>query len=156
MIMRRSRAGFSALYGAYGVILVSTLVIGVALSASHGPGPDLERERALARHFLATLLASSVGNATTVEQAVAHACFERNCSAAAWNASSLNATIASLAAPLAHALDRSYILAVTAAGFTVLRSGSLEPRSGQGSASAEIYRPSDRGFAGLALQLGPL
>lgn len=156
--MRRalSRAGFSALYGAFGVILVSTVITGGLLASMGSPTPSQERERALAEAFLETVLRSNVDPATTLEDAVSRSCLAAACGNLTWNASALGAAVERTAGPLARALERSYLIAFTVNGTTDLRVGAAPATAWGGLAVAEVFRPAPTDFVGVTLRLAPL
>jgi hypothetical protein len=151
--LRARRAGFSSLYGAFGVVLVSTLVIGIVLG-SEGPEPQREgRERHLAGLFLDTLLKSSVGNATNFGDAVGAACIHSPCPEGGWNATRLSQAAARIAAPLARALDRAFAVQLSEGGATAFRVGDLPPTARASASQAEVYDRVEVGFVVVAVFL---
>jgi hypothetical protein len=154
-MIRKDRRGFSALYGAFGVLLVATALIGGVLSTLGPREPSPEADRELAGHFLDTVLASHVENGTTLRQALAESCFRVHCSAALWEVSQLRERIGALATPLAQALGRSYTFAVTAENITQLRVGPAGLSEGGATATVEVFRPRVGDFVGVSLLLSP-
>jgi len=150
------RSGFSALYGAFGVILVSAIIIGTVLAAMGGSPPTPERERALARAFLETALRANVDGRTTLQDAIALSCFAAPCGNGTWGPSALAAAVDGVAGPLGRALERSYLLALTMNGTTQLRVGPAAAGAAGGIAVADVFRPAPADFVGVTLRLAPL
>jgi hypothetical protein len=153
--IRGNRRGFSAFYGAFGVLIVSTAVIGGVLATTGTPPASADAERRLAQEFLGALLASDAADGTSLQQALAASCFAAECAPGEWNASAMQAAIAGLAAPLAKALGRNYLVALTALNQTQLAVGDASPAHRAATASAEVFRPSHSDFVGISLLLGP-
>jgi hypothetical protein len=150
------RFGFSALYGAFGVILVSAIIIGTVLAAMGGAPPSPDRERALARAFLETALRANVDGRTTLQDAVALSCFAAPCANGTWSPSALAAAVDRVAGPLGSALERSYLVAFTVDGSTPLRVGPAPAGAAGGIAVADVFRPASADFVGVTLRLAPL
>jgi hypothetical protein len=155
LLARRNRRAFSAFYGAMGVLLVCTAIMGLLLVGHGQAGDTAPRERELASHFLEALLHSTVANGTTLDQALANSCFALHCPRGTWNGSALGAAIDGLAAPLARALDRAYKVAVTAENLTEVRVGNLPPGTNGATAATDIFRPVQGAFLGVSVLLAP-
>ena len=153
--LRGRHGGFSALYGAFGVVLVSAAVAGIVMaSMSAHPATSGER-RQQAEQFLDTVLRSHIDHGITLHQALAFSCFDSNCPGGSWNATALARAIAGLAVPLARALDDAFQIAVTAENQTQLRVGPADPSPDGVVAEADIFRPAEGDFVGLSLYLEP-
>ena len=152
---RRNRRGFSAFYGAFGVLLVSTAVIGGVIATMSAEAPSADADRRLAEQFLDAMLASHAGNGTTLNEALAGSCFSAECPAGSWNASALQAAINGLAAPLAKALERHFLISVTAVNATQFSCGDASALRGGAVASADVFRPRSSDFLGISLLLSP-
>jgi hypothetical protein len=150
---RRNRHAFSAFYGAFGVLLVSTAVIGGIIATMGAQAPSTDVDRRLAQQFLDALLASEAANGTTLNQALAGSCFSADCPASSWNASSLQAAINVLAGPLAKALERHYLISIVAANATQFSCGDAVAVRGGATASADVFRPQSSDFLGISLLL---
>lgn len=153
---RNRRGGFSAIYGAFGVVLASAAVMGGVVASMHAAPADPQAEGDLAAQFLDALLASNIDNATTLRQAISESCFETHCSRGLWNASSLRAALSELAGPLGRSVGRAFMIGITAGNLTQLRVGPAAAAEGGATATAEVFRPRLGDFVGVSLLLSPL
>jgi hypothetical protein len=151
--LRRNRAAFSAFYGAMGVLLVCTAIVGLLMVPHSGTGDSAPREREFASHFLEALLDSTIANETSLTQALANSCFALHCPRGTWNGSALGAAIDRLAAPLARALERTYKVAVRADALTEVLVGNLPAGTNGATAATDVFRPVEGSFLGVSVLL---
>ncbi len=143
------------MYGALGIVLVCTLVVGTVVAARSNRDDHTQVDRRLADQFLDAILRSTVANGTTLRQALEESCFRLHCSVGTWNTSRLRAAVESVAAPLSRALDSAYAVAVIAEGTTQLRVGGLPQDAPGSAATANVFRPREGTFLGISALLGP-
>ena len=153
--LRRRKGGFSALYGALGVVLVSTAVIGGVLATATPAQRPPVGHGALAPHFLHALLQSDAANATTLAEALADSCFTSGCDGWRWNASELRSAISTLGGPLARAMGYDFVVVVAVGHASHVRVGNAPADAAVATAFAEVFRPAEGDFVGVSLLLAP-
>lgn len=153
----RGRAsGFSSLYGAFGVVLVSLVVAGlIAKTAPQAQGTARE-EKAAAVEFLEALLGSSVGTSDgTLRAYLSYACLEEPCGPEAHARAAVEANFTKSAQALAKGLGRAFGLVVYTPFGEWLRVGAQAPSAGVGPARADVFHPGSSSFLTVVAWLSP-
>lgn len=152
----RRQSGFSSLYGAFGVVLVSLAVAGL-IARSAPQAQDLARgQDSAAAEFLEALLGASVGaSGGTMRQYLSYACLEAPCGPGAHPRADVEANFTSAAQALATGLGRAYGLAVYGPSGEWLQTGPVAPSSANGIGRADVFHPGSASFLTVAAWLGP-
>ncbi|HEX9708444.1 MAG TPA: hypothetical protein VGB42_00490 [Candidatus Thermoplasmatota archaeon] len=152
--LRHDRAGFSAFYGAFAVLLAATLVFAAiaARGPAHNTTEDARSDR-VAHAFLDTLLASTepVTN-SSLGRALSHLCPREPCGGDP-RAAALVAWAGARAEALAAPLGADFLLVLAVPLAEDLSAGELAPRPGLAMSRAEAYHPVLGGFVSLTLFL---
>jgi hypothetical protein len=159
--MRRTvaedRLGVGAFYGAFAVVVVATIVIGILIQAVPGPrrpahGPA---EGELADLFLEAILATSEGTAgESVRGAVATLCTTAPCPAGTVPRPRMADNISRAAGPLAHGLGRPWSFAVANSTGVLLSIGDLPPQAPATASRQDIFHRAQGAYLTATVRLG--
>lgn len=153
---RRRKAGFSSLYGAFGVVLVSLVVAGLIAQSAKPLQESPRAAGAAASGFLEALLGSTVGaQGATLRQYLSHACLEEPCGPEAHARAPLEANLSATASALAGAMGRQFGLALYTPSGQWFRIGLEGPRAGARIACADVFHPESSSFLTVAAWLAP-
>lgn len=169
-LAKGDRKAVSSLYGAFAVLLVATLVVGLVLSSGVATedGSNRARSQARADAFLETVLESSIplpreagrneralnsSGSISLRSALSRVCVEGAGPAGSINASYLEVSANELARPLARTLGAGYRIQAALGGALLFDAGSLAVEPGVAIARGEVFHPASRGFVGLTLVL---
>jgi len=153
---RRRNSGFSSLYGAFGVVLVSLALAGLIARSALEPHDLPRAETAAASEFLDALLGASVGaSGGTMRQYLSYACLEAPCGPEARPRVAVEANLTAVAEALAKGLGRAYGLAVYAPMGEWLRIGAVAPSPGAGLGRADVFHPGSSSFLTVVAWLSP-
>jgi len=152
---RSSIAAFSTVYGAFAVVLVSTVVVGVILASPPSRLHVDERDRALADGFVDALLASTLENSSLpISQALSSACLAARCSPGLVTIESVRANLSRLAFPLAKALDRRFDLRLENETGPLFVLGDLPSLHSATASRAAVYHGPTGTYLTLTVALG--
>lgn len=156
--MKADRRAISALYGAFAVVLVSTVVMGVVLAGARSAGPPqtFSADGKTADLFLAALLRSTAPDgSTSFEDALSRLCLRVPCADAEFETLAIADHASALAGPLAHSLDRHWSLAVERGSVALIRAGDLQGGAPAVASRADIYHDGSYEILTVTLRLAP-
>ena len=153
----RGRAsGFSSLYGAFGVVLVSLVVAGLIARSAPQAGQTARDDSVAGAEFLEALLGSSAGaSGGTLRQYLSYACLWDPCGPEAHPRAAVEENFTKAAQSLAKGLGRAFGLSVYAAPGEWLRIGALAPETGVGLGRADVFHPGSSTFLTVTAWLSP-
>lgn len=157
--MKSDHQGISALYGAFAVVLVSTVVMGVVLAGARSAAPSqtVSADGKTADLFLDALLRSTLPDgSTSFEDALSRLCVRVPCAGGQFDTLAVADNLNAVADPLARSLDRHWSLVVERGSVAMIRVGDLQSGAPAVASRADIYHEGTHEILTVTLRLAAL